>query len=52
MKSNNYRRDKLSLNNFRGGDDLDFGLEPDNPLVPLNPKNGPKILFNKKELGE
>jgi hypothetical protein len=39
---------KFSNNNNNG--DFDLGLEPDNPLVPIDPKNGPKILFNKKEL--
>lgn len=42
----NYR---FSNDNFGG---FDLGLEPENPLVPLNPNNGPKILFCKKELSE
>jgi hypothetical protein len=40
------------LNQGRGGDDSDFGFESENPLVPLNANNGPKTLFNKKELKE
>ncbi len=45
-----FRKFNYKFSNNNG--DFDLGLEPDNPLVPIDPKNGPKILFNKKELRE
>ena len=47
----NFRRFNYRFSNDNFGD-FDLGLEPENPLVPLNPNNGPKILFCKKELSE
>ena len=50
FRKNVFRKFNYTFSNNNG--DFDLGLEPDNPLVPIDPKNGPKILFNKKELRE
>ena len=50
FRKNVFRKFNYKFSNNNG--DFDLGLEPDNPLVPIDTKNGPKILFNKKELRE